>query len=274
MATVVRFASLLMLGAGLVFLVAPTLLVIPLSFSANDYLTFPPSGYSLRWYEAFLTDPRWINAFERSVILSALGATLAVAAGMLAAWYIENHRNPVTSTIRTVAVSPIVLPPIVLAIGTFIAFSKIGLYGSPLALILVYAALGLPFAIALGGVAIRRLDRRLEMAAQGLGASPAQVARHITVPRLAPTIVAAWLLAFLTAFDEVVITNFLLPRGLGNTLAMELYSELRNALTPLVAAVSGVLIAAAIVLTFVGGWRLVGRSPDRRSDTTASAPEA
>lgn len=265
-----RLVSLAILAIGLVFLVLPTLLVIPLSFSSGDFLTFPPAGYSTRWYETVVADPRWLGALERSVALSALGATVATATGMLGAWFIEKHRNPLTALVRTIAVSPIVLPPIVLAIGTFIAFSRIGLYGSPVGLILVYAALGLPYAVALGSVAISRLDQRIEMAARGLGATPARVAWHVTIPRLVPTIVAAWLLAFLTAFDEVVITNFLLPRGLGNTLAMELYSELRNALTPLVAAVSGILIGAAVLLTLLGGWRFVGRAGGAEPESAAA----
>jgi ABC-type spermidine/putrescine transport system permease subunit II len=260
---VLRALGSLVLVTGLVFLVLPTLLVIPLSFSSSDFLTFPPAGFSLRWYATFVADPRWLGAFERSVLLSATGATIASVVGMLAAWVIVAHRNLGTAAILTIAISPIVLPPIVLAIGAFVAFAKIGLYGSPIGLILVYSVLGLPYAVSLGAVAIRRLDRRLEMAARGLGAPPWRVAVHITIPRLIPTIVAAWLLAFLTAFDEVVITNFLLPRGLGNTLAMELYSELRNALTPLVAAVSGVLIGGAVILTLLGAWRFVGRpGPD------------
>src|SRR5207302_314111 len=110
-----RSVSLLILAAGLLFLVLPTLLVIPLSLSSGNFLTFPPPGYSFRWYETFLTDTRWVGALERSVVLSALGATIAAMTGMLGAWFIEKHRSPVTALVRTVAVSPIVLPPIVLA---------------------------------------------------------------------------------------------------------------------------------------------------------------
>lgn len=250
----------LVLGIGLGFLVLPTFVVIPLSLNGGDFLILPPSPVSIRWYEALLGEPAWTGAIARSILLGAGAATLATVVGLAAAWYLAPRRTFATRAIWLVAVSPILMPPIVLAIGSFIAYSALRIEGSLPALVLTHAVLGVPFPVVLGTVAIARLDRRIELAARGLGASPARVMFHVTIPRLLPTIAASWALAFLVSLDEVVITSFLLPRGLGTTLPIQLYTQLQTALTPQIAAVSGLLIAVAFTFTLViGGRMLVGQ---------------
>lgn len=260
-----RIAPTVVVTAGLLFLVAPTMVVLALSLNGGDYLRFPPRELSLRWYGVFLGDQHWTGALWRSTILASVAASLATAIGTGAAWHFVHAPGIVARFVRVIAISPILLPPIVLGVGSFVAYSNLGLYGNPIALVLTHTVLGVPYALTLGGIAISRLDKRLEMAARGLGASPFRTAIVITLPRLAPTLATSWGLAFLTSFDEVVITSFILPRGLGSTLPIQLMSQLQSALTPLIAAVSGVLVLAAVGAAIIGGWRLV---PGRRSRPT------
>jgi ABC-type spermidine/putrescine transport system permease subunit II len=249
-------ATVLVMG---VFLVGPTLLVPWFSVSQNELLIYPPTGFTTHWYTEFAADGSWTGALLRSLLFASISASAATLFGTLAAWRLARMNSLVVNVVRAASVSVLVMPPVVLAVGSFIAYSNVRLYGNPIALILTYTALGLPFPILLGDVALRRIDRNLELAARGLGAGPARVAIHVIVPLLAPTMLTAWGLAFLTAFDEVVITSFILPQGTGTTFAIQLFAQLQQGLTPVIAAASGVVIAIAFVAAGAGGWRYVAQ---------------
>ena len=252
-----RVLQLGMLASVAIFLVGPTVLVLWLSFSANELLMYPPSGFTIRWYEEFAGDNAWTGALFRSVTFAGVAATLSTLIGILAAWRLARSNHWLVTAFRMTSVSVLIMPPVILAVGSFISYSTVRLYGNPAALILTYTLLGLPYSLVLGEIAFRRLDRNLELAARGLGAGPARVAAHVTVPLLGPTIATAWGLAFLTAFDEVVITSFILPQGTGSTFAIQLFAQLQQGLTPVIAAASGVVIAAVFVAVGLGGWRYV-----------------
>ena len=249
-----RRLLLLALGALTVFfLMAPTLVVVPMSFTASNALTFPPEGFSTRWYEKMVTDPQWSTGFVNSAQVAFLTAVLATTLGTLAALGTVRGRFPGRSAVNALILSPLIVPVIIIAIGMFSVFVRWKIAGSVVGLVLAHTALAMPFVVVNVATSLRTIDRNLELAAQSLGAGPIRTFRRITLPLILPGVLAGGLFAFITSWDEVVVSIFLTSARF-RTLPAEMWEQVRQVVDPTVAAVSTTLLAVTttvLVLAFV-----------------------
>ena len=237
-------------GAILVFLIAPVLVVIPLAFNNEPYFNFPVHVYSLRWFRELFGNPVWLSAIANSVITATLATVIATTLGTLAAVGL-NHRNlPGKRLIMALLVSPMIVPVVVLAVGAYFFFSRLGIANNLLGIVLVHAVLGVPFVVITVSATLAGFDIGLLRAARGLGASPLTAFRRVMLPLVWPGVLSGALFAFATSFDEVVVVLFLGGPG-QTTLPRQMWSGLREQLSPTILAAAFVLIIFAIAMLLV-----------------------
>jgi len=226
---------------GLIFLIVPLLIVVPMSFSSARALAFPPPGLSLRWYEAFFGDPRWMSAMATSASVAFVSSLLALLLGGLAAYGLRRAPVRGEGVIEANFVAPLVVPTIIVAVALYLGFAKIGLLGTYVGLVLAHTVLSVPLVIMVLTVAIRGFDVRIEQVAWSLGASRAYTIVKVVLPNLAPNVFAAWIFAFISSFDEVIVTNFI--AGTWDTVPKRMFNELILEINPTITAVATLLIA-------------------------------
>ncbi|HEX6015126.1 MAG TPA: ABC transporter permease [Geminicoccaceae bacterium] len=231
----------------LAFLVLPLLVIIPISFSSGAFLTFPPPGFSLRWYQVLASEEPWRRAFQNSLIVGAVATTIATVLGTLAALGIARLSFRGKSLLTAVLISPMIVPVIIVGTGVYFFFSPLGLTGSLLGLALAHAALGAPFVLITVSASLAGLDERYLRAAASLGADPATTFRRVTLPLITPGVVSGALFAFITSFDEVVIALFLTGPG-ERTLPRQMFDGIRENISPTILAAATVLIVLAVIL--------------------------
>jgi putative spermidine/putrescine transport system permease protein len=236
------------LGALTVFyLLAPTVVIIPMSFTESSILSFPPDGFSLRWYEQMLTRAEWSTGLRNSALVAVLTAILATVLGTLAALGLTRGRFPGRSLVNGLALSPLIVPVVIIAIGMFSLFVQWRISGSIVGLVLAHTALAMPFVIVNVGTGLRTMDRNLELAAANLGANPRQSFMRITLPIILPGVLAGAIFSFITSWDEVVVAIFLTSARF-RTLPVEMWEQVRQVVDPTVAAVSTTLLVVTTVL--------------------------
>jgi putative spermidine/putrescine transport system permease protein len=235
------------------FLVAPTLIIVPMGFSSSEILTFPPPGWSLHWYERMMTDPQWTTGFLNSFQVATLTAVVSTVLGTLAALGMVRGRFPGKSLANALILSPLIVPVIIIAIGMFSLYVRWKITGSLVGLVAAHSALAIPFVMINVSTGLRTMDRNLEMAAQNLGAGPGRTFTRITFPIILPGVLTGALFAFLTSWDEVVVAIFLTTTKF-RTLPVEMWEQVRQVVDPTVAAVSTTLLLVTttlLVLLFV-----------------------
>jgi putative spermidine/putrescine transport system permease protein len=243
-------------GAVLLFLIAPVVIILIVSFSAADYLKFPPPGLSLRWYEQFLGVPSWRQAIWVSVRVATLTMVFATTIGLLAALALVRGRFRWKGAIYAFLLSPMILPTIITAIGLYFFFARLKATGSLLAMALGHTVLALPIVVVIIAATLQGLDIRFEQAALSLGASRLTVLRRITLPLIAPGVISAALFAFLTSFDELLIPLFLSGTEV-QPLTVRIWNSLLLEVDPTIAAVSSFLIG--VTTTVLGASALLRR---------------
>jgi putative spermidine/putrescine transport system permease protein len=226
------------------FLIAPLLIVIPMSFSDSTLMQFPPPRLSLRWYRAYFGDRAWIDATWVSLKAGALVAVLATSLSVAAAIGLARGRFPGRAALRSLLLSPLVVPVIILAVGLYYLYAHLHLNNTLTGLVLGHVVLTLPYAVVVISASLEDLDRTLEQAALGLGATPWRAFRRVTLPLIAPGIAVAFLFAFLTSFDEVVLAVFVTGPET-TTLPRKMWEGIRFELNPTIAAVSTLLIVVS-----------------------------
>lgn len=248
--------------ATLVFLAAPSLFVIPVSFSKAAYIQWPPIGFTLENYRLVLADSAYVGAMLRSLVVGLGSAALAMAIGVPAAFGLVRRDLPGKRAILAMALAPMILPHIVIAIALFFLYAKLGLVGTVLGLILGHACISVPFVIVTVMAVLGTYDERLDYAAWSLGANRWQALRRITLPIILPGIIAAFLFAFVISLDELSIALFI-SGGTRPTLPKQLWVDSMLRVSPVVTAV------ATVVLVFVTTVILVAeftrRWAERRS---------
>jgi putative spermidine/putrescine transport system permease protein len=236
------------LGALTVFyLLAPTLVIIPMSFTEASILSFPPDGFSLRWYDQMLTRSEWSTGLRNSAVVAVLTAIVATLLGTLAALGITRGRFPGRTLLNALALSPLIVPVVIIAIGMFSLFVQWRISGSIVGLVAAHTALALPFVIVNVATSLRTMDRNLELAAANLGATPARSFLRITLPIIFPGVLAGAIFAFITSWDEVVVAIFLTSARF-RTLPVEMWEQVRQVVDPTVAAVSTTLLVVTTAL--------------------------
>ena len=229
------------------YLLAPTLVIVPMSFTEARILSFPPQGFSLQWYEKMATDRQWSTGIVNSLQVAVLTTALATVLGTLAALGLSRGRFYGRSLVNALVLSPLIVPVVVIAIGMFGLFVQWRLAGSLAGLVLAHTALALPFVVVAVLTSLRTMDRNLELAAANLGADPRRSFFHITFPIILPGVVTGAIFAFITSWDEVVVAIFLTSARF-RTLPVEMWEQVRQAVDPTVAAVSTTLLVVTTVL--------------------------
>jgi putative spermidine/putrescine transport system permease protein len=244
---VARLGTSAFVSAACVFLILPTLIVVPMSFTSAEQLIFPPTGFSLRWYATYATSGPWRLATQNS-LLTATGATmLATILGTLAALAIARGRIPFRGGLTTLFLFPMIVPSIVTAVAIYNTFARLHLTDTVIGMILAHAILGLPFVIINVLAILQKLDWRIVDAARSLGATPSRALLFVTLPAIMPGVLAGALFAFVTSFDEVVVALFLAGTA-AVTLPVQMWNGIRFEINPTVAAVSVILIVFTTVV--------------------------
>jgi ABC-type spermidine/putrescine transport system permease subunit II len=238
-----------LVGGVLLLLVVPIFVIIPLSFSSAPFLQFPPTGWSLRWYQTYFSRSDWIGPTIFSVQVAVGAALIATPLGALAAFSVVRGRYCGRQVVQAFVISPMVVPLIIVATAMYFTFAKLRLVGTPWALVLAHAVLAIPKVFVIMTAALRGLDERLELAAMSLGANRARTLLWVTVPLARPALVIAAVLAFLTSFDEVVVAIFL-SGSTAVTLPKRMWDGIRLEYDPTITAVASLLIMVTIA-TFV-----------------------
>ena len=258
--TMGRGAYLTFCGLVFAFLVAPVLVIVPLSFNAEPYFTFTegmlrldPDAYSLRWYREIFDNNAWSRSFTNSLVIGVAATALATVLGTLAALGLSSPAMPARRLVMGILVSPMVTPIIISAAGMFFFYSNLGLGQTYLGLILSHATLGVPFVVITVTATLTAFDRNLARAAASLGAGPVRVFRKVQLPLIAPGVFSGALFAFTASFDEVVVVLFL--AGVEQrTIPRQMWAGIREQISPAILAVATFLIVFAMLLLPTVEW--------------------
>ena len=242
------------------FLVAPILVIVPLSFNAEPYFTFTEGmlrldseAYSLRWYRQIVEEDAWTRALGNSLVIGVASTALATALGTLAALGLSSAAMPARRLVMGLLISPMVTPVIISAAGMFFFYSSLGLSQTYLGLILAHAALGTPFVVITVTATLSAFDANLTRAAASLGAGPLRTFRRVQLPLIAPGVFSGGLFAFATSFDEVVVVLFMAALE-QRTIPRQMWAGIREQISPTILAVATFLILFAVLLLFAVEW--------------------
>ncbi len=249
-----HYSYLVICAAIFFFLIAPILIIIPLSFNAENFFTFTPKmlaldpeGYSTKHYRDFFTNPDWQVPLWNSLKIAPVATFLSVALGTLAAIGLSQPHVPFRRAIMAILISPMIVPLIISAAGMYFFYSRIGLQGTYWGVVLAHAALGIPFVIITVTATLVGFDRSLTRAAANLGADPVRTFFKVQMPLILPGVVSGGLFAFITSFDEVVVVLFVGSAG-QKTLPWQMFTGLREQISPTILAAATVLISISVVL--------------------------
>ncbi|CAE6768275.1 ABC-type spermidine/putrescine transport system, permease component I [Paraburkholderia aspalathi] len=234
----------------LVFLSAPAFLMIPLSFDSSSGLAWPPHGFSLQWYRQIVDSPLWMQAITRSMLVGIGTGLLSMLIGTPAAFLLVRGGMRGKAAMLAFVLSPIVVPRMIIAVGIFYFFAKIGLVGSSLGLVLAHTTVAVPYVVITMMAVLRNYDTRLDLAAQSMGARPWATLRRVTFPILGAGLMSSFLFAFATSFDELTIALFT-SGGLSTTLPKQFWDEITMQISPVIAAVSTCLFIFIAALIWV-----------------------
>ncbi|WP_281972192.1 ABC transporter permease [Ruegeria faecimaris] len=252
-------------GAIFVFLITPILVVLPLSFNAQDFFTFTPEmlsldpeGYSLKHYRDFFTNNEWQRSFKNSLIIAPIATIISVSLGTLAAIGLSQSHVPGRRVIMGVLISPMIVPLIISATGMFFFYSDIGRFMEGtlgmnknfvgyVKVVLAHAVLGIPFVIITVTATLVGFDRSLTRAAANMGAGPVRTFFKIQMPLILPGVISGGLFAFITSFDEVVVVLFV-GSASQKTLPWQMFTGLREQISPTILAVATILVVISIAL--------------------------
>lgn len=251
------------LGAALIFMLFPIAIIIAISFSDSEFLSFPPTSFSFRWYSFVFTHPSWTNATLLSLWIAVLSTLLAVVIGTLAAITIVRRPSLSTKFVSITSFGPQLVPHIILALGILLLIGRLGLYGQWWVLVLAHATMALPLVIIIVMAAIRQNGEGLERAARILGAGPTQAFWLVTLPAIRPAIISSAVFSFFISFDDLIVALFIM--GGKETLPMMIWANLKYELTPALTAIASFLI----VFTFVC---ILPAEYYRRKKLTGAAP--
>ncbi len=242
-----RWVLCTLASIAMVFLLAPLLLLVALSFDASQWLQFPPPGWTLQWYQEVFADPDWLSSFLTSVELGAAVTLASVLLGLLGGFALARGSFPGRELLRGFFLTPMIMPSIVLGIALYAAFLRLHLAGSFLGFVLAHLVLALPFSITAITSALEQTDKSLEDAAMLCGASLWEARIRVILPAIRHGIFTAAVFSFLTSWDEVVVAIFMASPTL-QTLPLRMLGELRQNLSPDIAVVSTLLVLGTVIL--------------------------
>ncbi|MEO0679874.1 MAG: ABC transporter permease [Pseudomonadota bacterium] len=231
----------------MVLLVAPTLIVVPMSFSDSQYLEFPPETWSTRWYRHYFDSDEWMLATRTSFTAAVLTMLVATPMGVLAAYGLHASKVPFVRAAFVLMITPMMVPVVLVAIGAFYAYVQLQILYTMTGLVLAHSLLAIPLVVIVTGSALKGYDMNQENAARSLGAPRWKAFLTITLPQIRFAVVTSALLSFLTSFDEVVIAMFI-SGGDNPTLTRNMFNALRDQIDPTIASISTLMIVVTTVL--------------------------
>jgi putative spermidine/putrescine transport system permease protein len=231
----------------LIFLAAPSFFIVPVSFTTDAFIEWPPKWGSFKWYVAILEHPTWITAITRSLLVGTTTAALAMLIGAPAAFYLARSSFFGKTAAMGFILTPLILPRIIIAVALFYFYARLGLIGSPAGLVLGHTVLALPYVVITVMAVLKNYDYRLNQAAASLGASPPRVLWHITIPLIRSGLIAAFLFAFVTSFDELTIALFV-SAGAATTLPKQMWDDAILKVSPTLAAISTLLLVFVTIV--------------------------
>lgn len=233
-------------GLTAVFLIAPSVVVVVMSFSSGYLMTFPPPGFGIEWYRNFFASSRWTDSTVTSLNIAVVSTVIATALGTLCAFGFDRGRPRAGGAIIGLILSPLIVPVVITAIGMFMTYQKLGV-GSYVGLVAAHTVMGIPYVFITVWAALREIDPDLDLAAANLGANPARAFLKVTVPLILPSILIGAIFAFASSWDEVVIAIFLATPQM-RTLPVTMWEETRQSVDPTIAAASSMLTAATLLI--------------------------
>jgi len=249
-----HYSFLTYCGMVFIFLIAPLIVIIPLSFNVEPYFTFTPAmmsldpdAFSLRWYQDIIDNEQWLQSAKNSIIIATAATLIATTLGTLAALGLSQPYMPYRGIAMAVLISPMIVPVIISAAGMFFFYSKIGLAQTMPGLILAHAALGTPFVVITVTATLIGFDHSLTRAAAGLGATPVTTFFKVIMPLVTPGMISGALFAFITSFDEVVVVFFLAGFE-QRTIPRQMWAGIREQISPTILAVATLMVFFSIIL--------------------------
>ncbi|ANA81742.1 ABC transporter permease protein [Paenibacillus vortex V453] len=230
--------------------ISPLLIIIPTSFTSTGVLRFPPQGFSLQWYEKIFDRPEFIESFGFSLQLAIITAVIATVIGTLAALALHKYKPRGSGVISSLLLSPLTVPALIIGIAALLFFTRIGLAGTFLGLLLSHILISVPYVVRLVYTGLSTFDYTLERAASILGANPLRTFWDVTFPLIRPAVLSGCVFAFLTSFDNVTVSLFMISPST-TTLPMAIFNYMQESLTPLVASISSIVILLSLVFIFI-----------------------
>lgn len=240
----------------LLFLVLPVFVVMPMAFSSSRYLDFPPPGWSLRWFERFFTKTDWYESMLVSLQLGVATVLISTPIGTAAAYAIHNGEHAFFRRVRSLLLLPLIVPHIILAIGIFYVYVRLGWLGNFGSLVLAHTMLAMPFVVVTALSGLRAFDMNQEMVARSLGCTRLGAFMRVTLPQIRGSVLSGMLFAFVTSLDEVVLGLFIAV-GNSTTVTKVMFGSLRDEIDPTIAAVSSILVIGSLLIALLA--MLLGR---------------
>ncbi len=240
----------LVAAAMFAFLLAPLIVVVPISFSGDSYMMFPPTSWSLKWYPAIFADGKMTSAFWTSLLLACVVTALSLLIALPAAYALVRLKPRGGEALSSLFTAPLLLPTIVLGLAILIVFARYGLLATFPGLVAAHLVVTLPYALRVLATALATLPIPVEEAAATLGASPFTVFRRITLPMMKSGLIGTTALCFLVSFDEVVLSLFMTGPRI-QTLPVAMYHHVEQQADPLVAALSVLLVVLTLLVVLV-----------------------
>jgi len=240
----------LFVGLVLLWLMIPIVIIVPMSFSGARFLAFPPPSWSLRWYEAYLASPAWMQATRVSLIVAVSSAVIATVMGTAAAYALNLANSRLVRSLQVVLMLPLVVPIVITAVGVFLVYANVGLLATMTGLILANVMLGLPYVITSVLVGLRKFDPAQEMVSRSLGMNRLRTFFIVTLPQIRPSVITGLLFAFISALDETVVALFI-SGGQYQTLTKRMFTALRDEIDPTIAAISTLLTAVSFLVVML-----------------------
>ena len=232
------------------FLLAPLIAILPLAFTSSVFLTYPIPAYSTRWFEELVTADAWRRAIVNSLIIGTGTTVVATVLGTAASLGLRNRALFFLGAVKTLFLLPMVVPAVVLGVGMQVLFVRLGIANTYIGVIVAHSVVAIPFVVVSVTGALAGIDRRVELAAESLGASPLTVFRRVTLPLAMPGVLSGAVLAFATSLDEVVLTLFVAGPN-QRTLARQMFSTIRENISPAIAAAAFIFIVGTIAFALL-----------------------
>ncbi|MCM2293976.1 ABC transporter permease [Allorhizobium sp. BGMRC 0089] len=229
------------------FLLLPILFIAALSFGSSQWLIFPPPGWTLKWYGELFADPRWLDAALTSLKIALMVTVLSVMIGLFAAFGLVRGRFIGRTALRALFMTPMILPVVVLAVALYALYLRVGLNGTTIGFVIAHLVIALPFSVLALTGALEGFDKSIEDAAVLCGASPLRAKILVTLPAISHGLFSAAIFSFLASWDEVVLAIFMASPTL-QTLPVKIWATLRQDMTPVIAAVSTLLVLLTLLL--------------------------